>query len=251
MRKILLMMMVMAIAVAGCRKDSNRRIRKFHRQTVGSSAGDILSDQKYDKLTIQIIFMTGYRPTDEAIVNLKEMLSERCNKPDGISIVYKEIGPVGKSSYTLSDIKDLEDEHRSEFTWKKNLAITILFLDGPSADDEGNAVVLGEAYYNTSLAIFEQTVQNLSDQLNEPQQYKLETLIFNHEMGHLFGLVNLGTPMQSGHEDGNYPGHCNNSDCLMYWEAETGNAIVNLIGNSPIPEFDANCIADLQHNGGK
>lgn len=251
MKRIMLLLMVIAVAFASCRKDSNRRIRKFHRQTVGESAGDILSNQKYDKLTLQIIFMTGYRPTEEALMNLKEMLSERCNKPDGISIVFKEIGALGKSSYTLSDIKDLEDEHRSEFTWKKNLAITILFLDGPSADDQGNAVVLGEAYYNTSLAIFEKTVHNFSDQLNEPERYRLEALILNHEMGHLFGLVNLGTPMQSNHEDGSYPGHCNNENCLMFWEAETGNAIFNLVGNTPIHEFDANCIADLQHNGGK
>ena len=251
MGRLLFALFLILLVAPGCRKDGKHKIRKNHRQAVGESASDILSDKKYEKLTVQIIYMTGFRPTDEALDNLKTMLTARCSKPDGIGFVYKEISAQGKASYTLSDIKDLEDDNRSEFTAKKNLAITILFLDGPSSDDQGNAVVLGVAYYNTSLAIFESTVHDFSNQLNEPERYKLESLILNHEFGHLFGLVNLGTTPQSSHEDASHSGHCNNEDCLMYWEAETGTAITNLVGNTPIPDFDANCISDLQHNGGK
>jgi predicted Zn-dependent protease len=251
MKRFLFLLVIVLVGAAGCKKDGKFRVRKNHKQSVGSSAGDILSDKKYEKLTVQIIYMTGYRPTDGAIDNLREMLTERCDKSDGISIVFKEIAAQNKSSYTLSDVKEIEDAARSEFTTRNNIAVTVLFLDGPSADDQSNAVVLGIAYYNTSVAIFESTVHDYSNQLNEPERYKLETVVLNHEMGHFFGLVNLGTPLQSSHEDGSYPGHCNNPDCLMYWEAETGSAIANLIGSNPIPDFDANCISDLQHNGGK
>ena len=251
MRHTIFSLLFILFAVLACQKDGNHKIKKNHRQVVGDSAGGLLSDKKYEKLTVQIIYMTGFRPTDGAMDNLKLMLTERCNKPDGISLIYKEIPAQGKTSYTVADIKDIEDNNRSEFTTRNNIAVTVLFLDGPSADNQGNAVILGIAYYNTSLAIFESTINDYTNQLNEPQRYKLETLVLNHEFGHLFGLVNLGTNPQSSHEDGSHAGHCNNENCLMYWEAETGNAITNLIGNTPIPDFDANCISDLQHNGGK
>ena len=69
----------------------------------------------------------------------------------------------------------------------------------------------------------------------------------SHEFGHILGLTNAGTVMQSDHEDANHKRHCNVSSCLMYWEAESG---TNLFGGN-IPQLDAQCIADLQANGGK
>jgi hypothetical protein len=251
MNRFFLLFLILFVGFSSCKKDSKRKVTKHHRQSVGSWSEELLSDRKYEELTIQMIYMTGCKPTDEAVANLVSLLEERCKKPDGINVVYKEIAAQGKTSYTISDVKEIEDSERSEFTAKKVIAVTFLFLDGPSSDDSADGMVLGQAYYNTSLVIYEATIQDNSDEFVEPARYKLETLVMNHEAGHILGLVNLGAPMISTHQDTNNGAHCSNPDCLMYWEAETGSAIINLVGNNPIPTLDANCIADLKGNGGK
>ena len=38
-----------------------------------------------------------------------------------------------------------------------------------------------------------------------------------HEIGHLMGLVNLGTPMVVNHEDPTHAYHCNDRNCAMYF----------------------------------
>lgn len=245
------LLIVLLAASSGCKKDSKRRIEKFHRQEVGSSANKILSDKDYQSLTVEIVYMTGSRPTEEAMNNLKSMISQFCNKPDGISFKYHEIAAQGKAAYSISDVRTIENDTREEFTYKKDLAIYFLFLDGPSSENQGSSMVLGQAYYNTSMVIYEKTLQDNSGGFGEPELYKLETAVINHELGHILGLVNNGSNMYHAHQDTAHGAHCDNSDCLMYWEAETGSIFNNLLGNSPIPVLDDNCVKDLRENGGK
>lgn len=72
----------------------------------------------------------------------------------------------------------------------------------------------------------------------------------NHEFGHLFGLVNIGTDMVENHEDTEHSKHCDKNNCLMYYASETTEIASFLIGND-IPELDENCKNDLIANGGK
>ncbi|HEY0356753.1 MAG TPA: hypothetical protein VGC29_11140, partial [Flavisolibacter sp.] len=71
-----------------------------------------------------------------------------------------------------------------------------------------------------------------------------------HEVGHLLGLVDIGSPMQTPHKDADHGSHCNNNSCLMYYASETTD-ILGLLLTGNIPGLDANCIADLRANGGK
>lgn len=243
--------LLLILAITGCKKDSNYKIKRNHRQPVGDSAHHILSDDKYTKLIVEIQYMTGYEPTNEAIENLERFLIDRLYKPEGIFVKLKEIPAEGLSSYTLDDIERIENEYRQEFTNKKEICTYFLFLDGEYSENTSNGKVLGVAYYNTSMAIFEETVKDLSDGITEPDRFKLETTIINHEFGHILGLVNVGSPMVNNHQDAAHGHHCDDQDCLMYWEAETGNFASNLLGSTPIPELDADCIRDLRANGGR
>lgn len=74
--------------------------------------------------------------------------------------------------------------------------------------------------------------------------------MLEHEVGHLLGLVDLGSPMQTNHKDVAHGNHCNNSGCLMYYTSETTD-ILGFLLTGAIPTLDANCIADLKANGGK
>lgn len=251
-RVFILIHLVCFSSLISCKKDSDIKVTKNHKQAVGTSANDLLSDKNYESLLVEIQYVEGYKPTQTAIDNLKTFLSQRLNKPEGISFIWKSIAPIGKSTFTIDDIKKIEDNNRSEFTDKKTIAVYFLFLDGEYAENTSNSKVLGIAYRNTSMVIFEKTVVELSDNiLTEPERDKLETTVINHEFGHILGLVNVGSPMQNDHQDTANGKHCTNSDCLMYWTAETDNVINNLMGSNPVPELDQNCIDDLINNGGK
>ncbi len=248
---IIFIISVLTISIVACRKDSNYKIKRNHRQSVGDSANHLLSNDKYKKLVVEIQYMEGFEPTAAAIDNLEDFLDDRLNKPDGIRIITKEIPAEGQSSYDLDDIKRLEDDYRKEFTTRKEIATYFLFLDGEYAGNTSSGKVLGIAYYNTSMVIFEKTLKDASTGIGAPDRTKIETTVINHEYGHILGLVNNGTDMQNDHHDEPNGAHCDNSNCLMNWTAETGDLFNNLIGSTPIPTLDANCINDLRGNGGK
>ena len=100
------------------------------------------------------------------------------------------------------------------------------------------------------MVIFGKTVHDNSGNLGQVNRTKLEATVNEHVMGHLLGLVNLGSPMQTNHQDAAHPNHCNNSNCLMYYASNTRDALGFLLTGN-IPSLDANCVADLHANGGK
>lgn len=250
---ILVALMVLTgwAALSACKRDTPHHIRKFHRKSVGKSAFDLLSGRDYNSVVVEIQYMTGFKPTPQAVTQLTSLMSARLNKDEGVTVVYTEIAPQGKSSYSLDDVSHIEDDQRTHFTWKKQIAVYFLFLDGEYVENTADSKVLGIAYYNTSMVIFGKTIQDLSGGIGQPQRYMLEATVINHEFGHILGLVNLGSTMQASHQDAPHGQHCTNQNCLMYWEAETGSAVTNLLGTNAIPQFDASCISDLQANGGK
>ena len=54
-------------------------------QAVGSSANDILSDNTYTSLAIEIVYVEGFEPSQTAINNFTSFLQQRTFKPDGIT----------------------------------------------------------------------------------------------------------------------------------------------------------------------
>jgi hypothetical protein len=250
MKKTLLILFIASVFLS-CKKNSNYKINKNHKKEVGYSSNDLLSNNDYRKLTVEIQYMAGYKPTETTLSNLTSFLSNRLNKSDGIYLVEKQIPAQNKGTYSINDIENIEKEYRSEFTHKKEIATYFLFLDGEFSGNSGNGKVLGVAYFNTSMAIFEETIHDLSGGFGEPSQTKLETTVVNHEFGHVLGLVNTGASMQINHQDVAHGSHCDNDNCLMNWIAETGGVVGNLIGSSPIPQLDQSCMNDLRANGGK
>jgi len=217
-------------------------------QNVGVSANDLLSDDTYSRLAIEIQYASGYAPSQGAIDHLEDMLSERLNKPSGITITTEEIEAPGQESYSAADLKAIEDNNRTEFTDGNTIATYFFFADGEFSESSN---VLGVAYRNTSMAIFQKVVEDNSGGLNKPSTELLTATVMNHEFGHILGLVNNGTTTQSNHHDSANGAHCDVEDCLMYWQAETSGGLENLVGMSSPPALDAQCVADLQANGGK
>ena len=175
------------------------------------------------------------------------MLQQRLNKPDGITVVTKLIKP-STISFGLDQIKSIEETSRTIFTTGNKLAVYILYLNGYYVAD---SLVLGAAYRNTSIVVFGKSISDFST--GDPlKRLVFDAAVLEHEFGHLLGLVDEGTPLQSDHKDIAYGNHCTNTKCLMYFAVMDGNHDAQYSGGlASVPVMDSSCVADLRANGGK
>ncbi|PKQ45332.1 zinc metalloprotease [Confluentibacter flavum] len=254
--KVLVTFLFILFILQSCSKDdidnvANGINKIGNKQVTGSSANDILSDTKFKSIIIELVYVEGFEPTANTIDNFKNFINATSYKPNGITVDKRAISSLGNTEYTIEEIADIEETNRTKYNNGEQIALWVFFTDGKSDKDDSETVVLGTAYRNTSFVIFEETLQNSSNNSFQPNRTLLETTVVNHEFGHLLGLTNFGTDLQSSHEDPEHSRHCNVSSCLMYWEAVSPSGLYNIMnGNSP-PQLDAQCIADLQANGGK
>ncbi len=214
----------------------------------GSSAHDFLSAEDYETLTIEMLYVGQFKPSDETVQRYKNFLEARLNKPNGITITQRQIQSPGNSPYSLDEIKKLESDNRTLYNNVGNLALCILFVDGKSSSDTSTTATLGTAYLNTSCVIYENTVWAFSNTPQQPSRSIMESTVLFHETGHLLGLVDFGSSMVTDHKDSQHGQHCDNIGCLMYYQSQSN--VMNM-SNPVVPALDANCIADLQANGGK
>jgi hypothetical protein len=218
----------------------------LHNRTFGASAREFLSDEKYTSLKLEIQYMEGYKPDKDAIYHLHSFLLKRLHKPQGITIVSREIAPETDKVLSRDEIIAIERKNRTAYTKGNQLAVYILYTNGMYVNDK----IFGLAYRNTSTVIFGQNVKENTNKIGKPNRTKLEATILLHEMGHLLGLTGKGSPLQSDHYDENHVSHCKNRKCLMYYGIGTDDKFGYLVKGS-IPKLDKDCLADLKANGGK
>jgi predicted Zn-dependent protease len=223
----------------------------LNRQATGSSANNLLSADTFKKMIVEIGYIEGFQPSETAKNNFKNFIKNRTFKPEGVDFIEKKIPSSGKTVYTLEEVVAIEKQHRTQYNSSTTIAVWVLFINGNSSKDNNQGSILGSAYWNTSFVIYEETIHGLSDSAFEPKRSLLEAAVMNHEFGHLLGLTNLGTDLQSDHEDAEHPKHCNVEDCLMYWAAETSQGIGSMLSGGQVPQLDAQCLADLKANGGR
>jgi hypothetical protein len=218
-----------------------------HDASAGSSAADFLSDAAFSHLVVQVQYVEGMAPTSESLDELEAFLEARLDKPGGVELRVdnEAIGPATGNTYSASDIRSLESEHRTLYTSGDTLAAYLLVVDGQYEQEN----VLGIAYYNTSTALFGEKIRDNTGGLNQPTRARVEATVAMHEFGHLLGLVNNGTDMQEPHQDTGNGNHCDDDGCLMYYAVRTTAFLGSLIG-SDSPELDASCLEDLRANGG-
>lgn len=219
-------------------------------QQVGYSANDILSGGAFTNIYIEVMYVEGFKPADNTLNNLKNFIEQRTYKSNVI-IEKKLINTQLKSPYSIDNIKTIEDTNRTKFSANKEITISAIFINGGSSKNSGNSVILGTAYRNTSFVIFEESIHSFSDSPFEPSREVLESAVVLHEFCHLLGLVNVGTGMVNDHQDTVNGKHCVTQNCLMYYKAENGNSVLDMVSGGQIPQLDSFCIEDLKANGGK
>lgn len=214
----------------------------------GDSARSFLDDRRFTVLNLEVDYMKGYEPTGDALDSLKTSLETHLSKstiriPEPTQIPAKDQGP-----YSGDQIRSLEEDHRDHYTRAESDTIHAYFLivDGKFTDEN----VVGIAYYNTSMAFFGKTIDEISGGATEPSQRKVEGAVFRHEFGHNLGLVNNGIPMQQDHQDDSHGPHCSEDQCVMNYDLETADYFSNLVDQS-IPTFDQFCTEDMAAQDGE
>lgn len=289
MKKITTLLIICVLIIAGCSKknsdDDPRQIANKAGNLLdsGDSANDILSNEDFTKIKIEIAYVSGFRPTSSAINDFVAFIQKHTFKND-IEIVYQEQASPNEADLTLEEIVDLEAENRTVYNDGDTLGIYIYFTDAPSSKDrqDEGLVNLGVVYRNTSMVIYETTVQLLSNQSSSISVADIESATLNHEFGHLMGLVNLGSPPVNPHEDSENANHCNQPGCLMRAELQfdgagrsslfsrndennalkpscsiSGKSIMKMLETAHSRGLDnavpigAECTLDLQANGGR
>lgn len=256
-KRIVALTMIFALTLSCSQQDSPNgatvggNLVSNNKKATGSSSYDLLAEDTFKSMVVEVVYVQGYEPSTAAINNFVSFLNERVNKSQGISIVKRAIASSGKATFTNEEIIAIEDANRTKYNTSNQIAVWAFFVDGESASNTSSGLVLGTAYRNTSFVIYEKTIQGLSDSPFKPSRSLLETTVMTHEFGHILGLTNLGAKLQSDHEDIDHAKHCNVKSCLMYWSAESGSGITNMVSGGTAPKLDAQCIADLKANGGK
>lgn len=242
-----------------CKNDDDQvsAFKAENRKQLGLSAADLLSSDTYNSMTIEYVYAASFRPSDETIAGITNFLTLRVNKPNGISVVETMIQAPSGAPFTIDEIRDIEDEHRTQYTNDDTIAVYIFFANGNSSNDTDTTVTLGSAYQNTSIVIYKQTLISLINDNPGASLTTLETTVAEHEFGHLFGLVNIQDDdvHPKNHEDSENGRHCVVKDCLMFFQSAALkskiNAMVQRTAEKGVPVFDDLCIEDLQAKGGK
>jgi hypothetical protein len=262
MKKVITLLTLSVIMLVSCSKEDSTStgtketsVEGFpvsnNKKGTGSSANDLLSDAAFKSMVVEVVYVEGFEPSASSVTNFVSFLNARTYKPGGITVVKRAIPSPGKARYTNPDIVSIEDANRTKYNSANQIAVWAFFVDGESDSNTDAGVVLGTAYRNTSFVIYEKTIQGLSGGPFEPSRSLVETTVITHEFGHILGLTNLGSRLQSDHEDAAHLKHCKVDSCLMYWSAESGKGVTNMVSEGSAPQLDAQCIADLRANGGK
>ncbi|WP_209329664.1 hypothetical protein [Lunatimonas salinarum] len=219
------------------------------RTGVGQLANQLLSADRFTRLEVEVVYMRGFRPTNQMMTEMVSFLEDYTHKPDGVIFREREIPAGGQQSYTVQELLDLEKEHRQRYNERNIMTVFLLVVDGYFSRDEEETFALGAAYQSSSMVLFGRRIAENSGILRRPGREMLETTVVLHELGHLMGLVNNGTDMVEDHEDEENEAHCDNSSCLMYWAVET-NRVFGMMETS-IPQLDQKCRDDIRANGGR
>ena len=245
-----LLLVAVLLTLHACKKDDDNAVADDRAENLlglGESAEDILSDDIYRTLVVELVYSTGFRPEQQTIDNFRTFLNQRVNKPGGIQFIETVIPAPEGAPYTTQEIREIEGANRTRHTNEDEIAVYVFFANGNASGDTASTVTLGTAYRNTSIVIYQETLQSL-----DVDRFLVEATTLRHEFGHLLGLVNIVNDdiHPTDHEDPDNNKHCVVEDCLMFFASTIPSTIPNPT-DEDIPKLDPLCLEDLRAKGGK
>lgn len=156
-----------------------------------------------------------------------------------------------KDSWTAEQISSLANQYKKIPSSSTQAALQAVFVKGYfNNGSEVNQNVIGINVTGTTIiAIFKDVIKRMNDNKDSATAKFTEQSTLVHEFGHAIGLVNNGVKQISSHQDPEHGAHCNNPDCVMYWQnegaAEMYDYIAKYLTSGSEVMYDEKCIEDL------
>jgi len=231
-------------AGAGAAGSLSARLQRYHR------------DDPDRSLRFELDAVAGLAPYTSSTDYLEGLAGRLLNKPDGVSFETDEtLAPMGAGhEWTFEALDEFARSHAADDA-RGPVTIQVLFLDGRYVTEDDGGTVLGLAWGERFIALFQEQLRSacsggLASALQNDVCSTAERNVWAHELGHVIGLVDNGVPLQSAHRDAAHGRHDVSDACIMYWAYE-GPALFDTFldrfnaGQSLDIDFCENCWADL------
>lgn len=208
-------------------------------------------------LRFEIDAVTGLAPYASSVEHVREEFSSLIEKPDGF--VFDEddsLAAFGADHEWTFEALDAFARQQADDGAGEPLTIHVLALDGRYISEDGSGTVLGLAWGERYIALFQDAIRapcsggGVGAPLSGGSCEIAERNVWTHEIGHILGLVDNGLPMRSAHRDAEHGRHDSSEGCVMYWAYEGPQLFDVLLsrlsaGQSPDLHFCERCRADI------
>lgn len=135
-----------------------------------------------------------------------------------------------RDTWSNGQLRAVGREHRATSSTTGSVAVHVLAVSG----EHENGSTLGVALDASTFALFPEAMRG--GLLGGLSGDDVEVSVAVHELGHLFGLVDL-TGEGEFHEDPEHPNHSESRDSVMHWAIET-DAVSQVFDGPPPTTFD-------------
>ena len=219
----------------------------------------IIRAEPYPRLVIEVDYVAGREPRPAVADEIEATFAALLDKPLGIDVVVDQpiVSLGAEHAWTVQERIDLATATNDLPVGGDTIKIHMLFLDGHAEEDDSmDGVILGAAWAHENIVMFRDTLDAGCEGLVvgpvlEQMCADAEFLIWQHEIGHVIGLVDGGLPMVDDHLDPDPTAgrHDVSHDCVMYRQYEGTDAIDaafdRVVMGGPAIEFDPPCLADI------
>jgi hypothetical protein len=198
----------------------------------------------------------GLSPYASSIEYLGAFVERVLDKPAGIAFDAGETLAPGGSEHvwTFDELDAFSRQHASDDA-DGPVSIHVLFVDGSYASAEDGGTVLGLAWGQRYIALFQDAIRSgcsggVLGAVSSESCEIAERNVWAHELGHVIGLVDNGLSLQTNHRDADHGRHDVSEGCLMYWaydRPEMFDVLLSRLGSGQSTDVDfcENCWADL------
>jgi hypothetical protein len=202
--------------------------------SVGQAARAILQPEPFTEIVVEIDYVPGREPSE----NAKRILAARLKEVTRKTVKFLKGNQIPQAgTWSLDDIATLSLQRNSK-SLAPSLSLYVAYLDGNAAE---NRFALGRVVASTVIAIFPDVMKKYTPPNVDLADVESAGLV--HELGHLLGLINLIYDSPRPHGDPNNPQHSKNPNSVMYhaFEQSFGASVYG----APPSQFDADDLADL------
>lgn len=228
---------------AGTDDGSGTRAEADDAGPVGANGKPMLQSS-YATMVLEIDVQSCTSVDQGAVDHLVATLRSVVDKPGGIVLEGGNTFDSDRTQWTSADLRANAAANRSTSSSGDRVSVYLQYVCGAFHAGGQQTTAIGVAYNASEVGIFPQRWNDGIGVLLGSNR-AVERAVLVHELGHLFGLVNITYASEIDHEDADHPGHSNSKSSAMYWAIES-TAIGQAFTGPPPDTFDDADRADLE-----